>query len=50
MSDSAIDASKRTWLITCGGAGVIGGAIAAVPFIASFEPSERAKAAGGVGR
>jgi len=50
MSDSSsadgVDQSRRTWVaITCG-AGAIGGAAVAVPFISTFAPSERAKAAG----
>jgi len=44
--DEGIDKSKRTWIaITCG-AGAVGGAAVAVPFISSFAPSERARAAG----
>jgi ubiquinol-cytochrome c reductase iron-sulfur subunit len=46
MSDTPVDASKRTWLIASSCAGVVGGAFTAVPFISSFKPSERAKAAG----
>jgi len=46
MSDTPTDASKRTWLIASSFAGVVGGAFTAVPFISSFKPSERAKAAG----
>ncbi|ABM59642.1 ubiquinol-cytochrome c reductase iron-sulfur subunit [Verminephrobacter eiseniae] len=46
MSDSPIDASKRTWLIASGCAGAVGSAATAVPFVSSFQPSERAKAAG----
>ena len=46
MSDSPSDASKRTWLIASGCAGAVGAAFTAVPFVSSFEPSERAKAAG----
>ena len=46
MSDSQIDDGKRTWLIASGCAGVVGGAFAAVPFVSSFQPSERARAAG----
>lgn len=46
MSDQPIDSGKRTWLIASGCAGVVGGVAAAVPFVASFEPSERARAAG----
>ncbi|HMN82228.1 MAG TPA: ubiquinol-cytochrome c reductase iron-sulfur subunit [Burkholderiaceae bacterium] len=40
------DSSRRTWIgITCA-AGAVGGVATAVPFVASFQPSERAKAAG----
>ncbi|AMO23814.1 ubiquinol-cytochrome c reductase iron-sulfur subunit [Ramlibacter solisilvae] len=46
MSDTPMDASKRTWLIASSCAGVVGAGFAAVPFVRSFEPSERAKAAG----
>ena len=46
MSDQPVDSGKRTWLIASGCAGVLGGVAAAVPFIESFEPSERARAAG----
>ena len=41
-----IDESKRNWVaITCG-AGAVAGIATAVPFITTFAPSERAKAAG----
>jgi ubiquinol-cytochrome c reductase iron-sulfur subunit len=43
---SQMDPSKRTWLIATGCAGVVGGAAVAVPFISTFQPSEKAKAAG----
>ncbi|GAB2722628.1 MULTISPECIES: ubiquinol-cytochrome c reductase iron-sulfur subunit [Comamonas] len=46
MSDSSIDSSKRTWLIASGCAGAVGGVATAVPFVSSFNPSEKAKAAG----
>jgi ubiquinol-cytochrome c reductase iron-sulfur subunit len=46
MSDSPADASKRTWLIASSCVGAVGAVAAAVPFVSSFEPSERAKAAG----
>ena len=46
MSDTPVDSSKRTWLIASGCAGAAGAAFTAVPFVASFQPSERAKAAG----
>jgi ubiquinol-cytochrome c reductase iron-sulfur subunit len=41
-----IDSSKRTWLIATGCAGAVGGVATAVPFVSTFSPSERAKAAG----
>ncbi|MBK9135212.1 MAG: ubiquinol-cytochrome c reductase iron-sulfur subunit [Betaproteobacteria bacterium] len=41
-----IDKERRTWIaITCG-AGAVGGVATAVPFVSSFAPSERARAAG----
>jgi ubiquinol-cytochrome c reductase iron-sulfur subunit len=43
---STVDKSKRNMIIATGGASVIGGGFAAVPFISSFSPSEKAKAAG----
>ncbi len=46
MSDNPIDSSKRTWLIATGCAGAVGGVVTAVPFVSSFQPSEKAKAAG----
>lgn len=46
MSDQQVDSGKRTWLIATGCAGVVGGAGVAVPFVSSFQPSERARAAG----
>jgi ubiquinol-cytochrome c reductase iron-sulfur subunit len=46
MSDTSIDNSKRTWLIASTCAGVAGGAAVAVPFVSTFQPSERARAAG----
>jgi len=46
MSDTPIDSSKRNWLIVTSCAGAVGGVATAVPFVSSFEPSEKAKAAG----
>lgn len=44
--DSPVDQGRRTWIaITCG-AGAVGGAATAIPFVSTFTPSERAKAAG----
>ena len=45
MSDS-VDSSKRTWLMATGAAGAIGAGFVATPFVITFQPSEKAKAAG----
>jgi len=46
LGPTPADPSRRTWIaITCG-AGAVGGVFTAVPFVASFEPSEAARAAG----
>ena len=43
---STVDSGRRTWIaITCG-AGALGGVAVAVPFVSTFAPSERARAAG----
>jgi ubiquinol-cytochrome c reductase iron-sulfur subunit len=41
------DADKRQWLLACGVAGGAAALATAVPFVSTFAPSERAKAAGG---
>ncbi|GAC1525929.1 MAG: ubiquinol-cytochrome c reductase iron-sulfur subunit [Ramlibacter sp.] len=46
MSDTPADTGKRTWLIASTCVGAAGAAFTAVPFVSSFQPSERAKAAG----
>jgi ubiquinol-cytochrome c reductase iron-sulfur subunit len=46
MTDQKIDGGKRTWIIASGCAGAVGAGFLAVPFVSSFEPSERARAAG----
>jgi len=46
MSDQQVDHGKRTWLIATSCAGAVGGVATAVPFVSTFAPSERAKAAG----
>ena len=46
MSSTPVDTGKRTWLIASGCAGAVGAGFAAVPFVSSFSPSEKAKAAG----
>jgi ubiquinol-cytochrome c reductase iron-sulfur subunit len=46
LLDAGIDKDRRNWIaITCG-VGAVGGAFTAVPFVSSFAPSERARAAG----
>ncbi len=44
--DANVDNSRRTWLITSAAMGGVGVAAVAVPFVSSFQPSEKAKAAG----
>jgi ubiquinol-cytochrome c reductase iron-sulfur subunit len=46
MSNDAIDPGRRNWIGIACGAGAVGTGFSAVPFVASFAPSERAKAAG----
>ena len=46
VDSQPIDSSKRTWLIASGCAGAVGGVATAIPFVSTFQPSERAKAAG----
>jgi ubiquinol-cytochrome c reductase iron-sulfur subunit len=46
MTDQKIDGGKRTWIIASSCAGALGAGFVAVPFVSSFAPSERAKAAG----
>ena len=46
MSEAAVDSSKRTWLIASGCAGAVGSIGVVIPTIGSFQPSERARAAG----
>ncbi|MBK9574888.1 MAG: ubiquinol-cytochrome c reductase iron-sulfur subunit [Rhodoferax sp.] len=47
LADSGqIDSSKRTWLIATSCVGAVGTAAVAVPFVSTFQPSEKAKAAG----
>lgn len=41
-----VDAEKRTWLIASSAAGAVAGVAAVVPFVSSFQPSEKARAAG----
>jgi ubiquinol-cytochrome c reductase iron-sulfur subunit len=46
MSDQKVDQGRRTWLALACGTSAVGGVAAAVPFISTFQPSERARAAG----
>lgn len=41
MSDTPVDNSKRTWLIASTCAGAVGGVAVAVPFVSTFQPSEK---------
>jgi ubiquinol-cytochrome c reductase iron-sulfur subunit len=43
---SNVDSSKRTWIIASACAGVPAAGFVAVPFVSTFSPSEKAKAAG----
>jgi len=43
----ATDTQRRVWLMATATAGGVGALATAVPFVASFAPSERARAAGG---
>jgi ubiquinol-cytochrome c reductase iron-sulfur subunit len=46
VTGAAVDTTRRNWIaITCG-AGAVGGLATAVPFVSTFAPSERARAAG----
>mgnify|MGYP000846217588 CR=1 FL=1 len=46
QASDAVDKERRTWIaITCG-ATAVGGVATAVPFVSTFAPSERARAAG----
>src|SRR5882762_10205367 len=44
--DQRVDGSRRTWLITTPVVGGLGGVAAGVPFVGSFAPSVKVKAAG----
>ncbi|WP_028207470.1 ubiquinol-cytochrome c reductase iron-sulfur subunit [Paraburkholderia nodosa] len=46
QEDERVDSGRRTWLIAASVAGGVGGMAAVVPFVGSFAPSEKAKAAG----
>ncbi|HOY71394.1 MAG TPA: ubiquinol-cytochrome c reductase iron-sulfur subunit [Methylotenera sp.] len=46
QTKAEIDQEKRKFLIATSAVGAVGAAVAAVPFVASMTPSERAKAAG----
>jgi ubiquinol-cytochrome c reductase iron-sulfur subunit len=46
FSSEAADPQRRAWLIATTAAGGVAAAATAIPFVASFSPSERARAAG----
>lgn len=43
---AAVDHQKRNWIVATCAVGGVGVAAVAVPFVSTFQPSERAKAAG----
>jgi ubiquinol-cytochrome c reductase iron-sulfur subunit len=43
---NAADPGRRKWIAITAGVGAVGGAAVAVPFVSTFAPSERARAAG----
>lgn len=46
MSNQPVDQSRRTWVTMACAAGGVGGVATAIPFVSTFQPSERARAAG----
>lgn len=46
MSNQPVDQSRRTWVTMACAAGGAGGVATIVPFVSTFQPSERARAAG----
>jgi len=46
MTKPQVDQGRRTWVAIACGAGAVGGVATAVPFVSTFQPSERARAAG----
>ena len=45
-ADASVNSSRRTWLMTTAAMGGVGTVAVAVPFVSTFQPSERAKATG----
>lgn len=46
FTPAPLDSSKRTWLLATTAVGAAGTVVLATPFVESFSPSEKAKAAG----
>jgi ubiquinol-cytochrome c reductase iron-sulfur subunit len=46
VGEAAVDTKRRKWIAIACGAGAVGGVATAVPFVSTFAPSERARAAG----
>lgn len=46
FTPAPLDSSKRTWLLATTAVGAAGTVVLATPFVGSFSPSEKAKAAG----
>lgn len=44
--EAPVDTSRRTWIAITAGCGAVGAGAVAVPFVSTFAPSERARAAG----
>ena len=44
--DAPLDKDKRNWIVATAAVGGVGVAAVAIPFVSTFQPSERAKAAG----
>ncbi len=45
-ADQGMDRDRRTWIAITAGVGAVGGVAVAIPFVSTFAPSERARAAG----
>jgi ubiquinol-cytochrome c reductase iron-sulfur subunit len=46
MSSQEVDKERRMWVAIASGAGAVGVGATVIPFVATFQPSERARAAG----
>lgn len=46
LQGAPVDKNKRNWIVATAAVGGVGAVATAVPFVSTFQPSERAKAAG----